>query len=126
MKYFFILWLLAMFVSLIVFGASFLKELQRHNKPLRISIRLIAKYFTYLVLCIFPASIIGGLFGSENPIVYIGILLAWSALVISGLVVLFKKNTNLLWLLVFPILPSIVFFMMRLELQKESLKLPPA
>lgn len=126
MKYFFILWLLVMFVSLIIFGASFFKELLKHNKPLRISIRMVVKYFTYLVLCIFPASIIGGLIGAENPFVYIGILLIWSALVIFGLIILFNKNKNLLWLLIFPVLPSIIFFVMRLELQRESLKLASA
>lgn len=126
MKYLFILWLLVMFVSLIIFGTGFVKELLKNNKPFQVSIRLVVKYFTYLVLCFFPASIIGGLIGSENPFMFIGILLTWSALVIFGLIVLSKKNKNLLWLLVFPVLPSIIFFVMRLELQRESLKLTSA
>lgn len=91
MKYVFILWLLIFFVGLLVFGLGFIRELIKREKPFRLSARMIAKYFLYLVMCVFPASIIGGMIGSENSFVYLTILVIWSALVVFGLVIVFKK-----------------------------------
>jgi len=113
-----------MFASLVVFGSQFFKELAKHDNPIRLSMKMIAKYFVYLALCILPASIIVGLIGSENTFVYLGILLVWSAIVILGLVIFLKKNNDLYWLLLFPVLPSIVFWVMRLELRRGTIPYP--
>lgn len=123
MKWIFVAWLAVLFISLLFWGYRLIRLIIKTKNWFKLCWRLILKYLLYLLLCLMPTSIIAGLINIENSIVYLIILSTINIVFVGVMIMLRKQDKGFLWFMLFPILPSIVFHLMTLEIQKEAQKI---